>query len=167
MNAPLLNVATEWQRLKQELIAQFGGGDDDALCDTLEGISDLPQMIERVMESIDDDLAFAAALKIQIEQRTERMERYQDRAESKRMLVEGALMRADLKRLELPACTLTIGKRPRTLFVSDESAIPAEFFRPQPPKLATSDLKRALEDGVDVPGAGLTNGGVGLNVRRK
>lgn len=167
MNAPLHNAATEWQRLKQELIAQFGGGDDQALCDTLEGISDLPQMIERVLESMDDDEALAAALQIQIEQRVERMERFKDRARTKRDLIEDAMMRADLRRLEFPAATLTLGKRPQTVLITDESLIPPKFFTQPAPKLSKSDLKSALLDGEDVPGAGLSNGGIGLNMRRK
>lgn len=167
MSAPLINAVYEWQRLKDELIAQFGEGDDDALADTLEGISDLPRMIERVLESMDADEAMAAALAIQIEQRTERMERYKDRAKTKRGLVEDAMIRADIRRLEFPAVTVSLGKRPRTLMIADESQIPAQYWTPQDPRLSKSMVTDALVDGIDVPGAALSNGSVGMNVRRK
>jgi hypothetical protein len=168
MNAPaLLNAATEWDRLKQELIANFGGGDDTALVDTVSGMSNLPEMIQAVVRSIGDDEALLDGLGPYIDGLKERFMRIKARAQAKRECVETAMVRADLKKIEFPEATLVLAKRFPKVIVTDESIIPPAYFSTPAPVLSKSMLAGALKDGIEVPGAMLGNGSMSLTLRRK
>lgn len=167
MPAPLINSATEHASLKQQLIEMFGGGDDQALCDTVDGISDFVDLVAATMRSRREDEAYAAAIGSMIEQLQERKTRLQDRAQAKKELIEAAMIRADRRKIALPDMTLTITPRNPKVIITERDKLPQgarRFLGWEPDKVY---IKEMLSDGQDVPGAELSNGGVGLTIRTK
>lgn len=167
MPAPLLNVATEHAQLKQDLVATFGGGDDEALCDTLEGLSSFKELVAATMRSSVEDEATAEALNNLINQMSTRLDRFKYRAKAKRELVEKAMIRAGEKRIELPDMTLSISARAPFVIVTESDKLPAEFWATPAPVVSKAKIAAALKAGQVVPGAVQSNGGAGLTVRVK
>ena len=90
-----------YQILTDQLKAQYGDIDDETLRDTLEGISDLPDVIREVVRSSLDDEALILALKARLEEMQARLDRFKRRAEKKREIVCWALGSAGIDR---PPC---------------------------------------------------------------
>lgn len=164
---PLLNEATEWQRLYAELAENFGNDDEQALLDTAAGISNFPAMAELVMRSREDDLVLVTGLGARIEEMRDRLERYKARAQAKKELVEQAMIRADVRKLEFAEFTLSLGKRQPHVIVTEEAIIPPEYFSTPAPVLSKSMVKAAIDGGKPVPGAVLSNSALGLTVRKR
>jgi Siphovirus Gp157 len=153
--------------LRSWLRLEFPDIEDETLRDTVEGISDLPQVVAAVLRSHLDDLAMANALRSRLVNMQERLTRIEARAEKKRALVVCVMERADLRKLTEPDFTVSLRPTPQPLVVTAESEIPAIFWKPQAPKLDRSTLIAALKAGEPVPGASLGNGGVTIAVRTR
>jgi hypothetical protein len=87
----LTQQASHYRLLAQKLKAEFADLDDDTLKDTLEGLSNLPEMLEEVIRSSLEDEAFVLALKIRIDLLTVRLNRFKDRYDRKRKQVSLAM----------------------------------------------------------------------------
>jgi len=153
--------------LREELRSEYPDIDDDTLRDTLEGISELPEIVAVVLRSHLDDLALAAALRSRMAEMQERLSRIEGRAEKKRVLVTSVMERADLRKLTEPDFTVSLRPTPQPLVVTAETDIPATYWKPQPPKLDRSALISALKSGERIPGASLGNGGLTIAVRTR
>jgi hypothetical protein len=153
-----------WRALLQERFPEI---DDEALRDTLEGISELPEMLATILRSQLEDLALAAALKSRLAEMQERLSRIEGRAEKKRALVASVMERADLRKLTDPEFTVSLRATPPPLVVTAESDIPSTYWKPQAPKLDRGSVLAALKAGQFVPGATLGNGGVTIAVRTR
>jgi Siphovirus Gp157 len=153
--------------LRSWLRLEFPDIEDEALRDTVEGISDLPQVVAAVVRSHLDDLALASALQSRLANMQERLTRIEGRAEKKRALVASVMGRADLRKLTEPDFTVSLRPTPQPLLVTAESDIPATYWKPQPPKLDRNALISTLKAGERIPGASLGNGGVTIAVRTR
>ena len=151
--------------LRQSLAAI--ADDEDALRDTIEGQTDLHEMIESVIDSIAQDQELLDGIKARAEDMESRKSRLKGRVERKRALIEQAMSVGELRSLELPECTLSLGKKPKGLIIESEPDVPSEYWKPQPPTLDKIALAKDLRAGATVPGASLDNGGVSLTIRRK
>jgi hypothetical protein len=153
-----------------QLRAAFPDQSDDDLADTLEGMSNLDEMIIRTIRSNEDDEALVLGLSARLDEMSERQARLKQRIATKRELVASVMERADLKKIVAPDFTLSLSKRARSVVITDEDEIPAAFkVAPEPPapRPDKKAIKEALEGGTTVPGAHLNNGGVSLTVRKK
>jgi hypothetical protein len=155
------------ERCRALLEERFPEIDDEALRDTLEGISELPEMLATILRSQLDDLALAAALKSRLAGMQERLSRIADRAEKKRTLVAAVMERADLRKITDPEFTASLRPTPPPLVVTAEGDIPSTYWKPQAPKLDRGSLLAALKAGECIPGATLGNGGVTIAVRTR
>ncbi len=167
MKHGLLHELTHHQYLRQQLEAQFPNADEETLLDTLEGMTNLNEMVAEVIRSRLDDLALIAALRTRIADMQARLGRLEERAEKKKEIVATVMERAGLKKLMQPDFTLSLRPTSPPLVVVDEAQIPDAFWKPQAPKLDRQGLIGALKNGRDVPGATLGNGGMTISVRTK
>jgi hypothetical protein len=101
--------------------------DDVLLADMLEAETDLHPMLEKLLGWIEQDEGNVAALKLQIDERTERKRRYEARIAAKRDAVTALLDCAHLDKLTLPEATLSVRQLPAKLAVTDPAAVPDEF----------------------------------------
>ncbi len=167
MDTHLLRQLAEHEHLRAQLYSQFPDADDVSLRDTLEGLSNLPEMLATILRSHLDDLALTAALRTRINDMQGRLSRLEDRAEKKRALVASVMERVDLRKLTEPDFTVSLRPTVPPLVVTAEAEIPEAYWRPQPSKLDRRALIAALTAGRTVPGATLGNGGMTIAVRTR
>lgn len=165
---PLLwNSLTAHERLREQLQRDFPDADDETLCDTLEGLSNLPEMVAALVRSSLDDVALATALRSRVCDMQERLSRIEERAEKKRALVASVMERADLRKITDSDFTVSLRPTLPPLVITAESEIPEAYWKPQPPKLDRKALLAALNGGDRVPGASLGNAGITIAVRTR
>lgn len=151
--------------LSHQLKEYYGEIDDETLRDTLEGISDLPEMIVQVLRSSLDDDALAGALRTRIDEMQARLVRLKERYERKREMARWAMESADLRKIQGPDLSAFLRVGSERLEVTDEGQIPPFYLVPVPPRLDRALLLAALKRGDTVPGARLLPGAPGITVR--
>ncbi len=158
---------THHQYLRSRLEEEFPDADEETLVDTLEGLSNLPDMLAEVCRSMLDDQAMVSALRGRVGDMQERCGRIDARARKKRELVCSVMERADVRKLTEPDLTVSLRPSRAPLVVTDEEAIPEGYWKAQAPKLDRQGLLAALSAGRDVPGAILGNAPMTISVRTK
>ena len=153
--------------LREQLAEKFPNEDEETLADTLEGMTDLTDMLAKIIRSSLDDKALVTALKQRETDMQERRERFENRAQKKRDLVFNFMERADIKKIAAPDFTAGLRASQSTMIVTEESSIPTEYWILQPSKLARKDLLVVLKSGKTVPGATLANAPPTLFVKTK
>ena len=153
------------EHLRRQLQVEFPEADEETLNDTLEGITDVPDMLAAVLRSQLEDLMSAKALRGRIAEMETRLARVERRAEKKRQLVTTVMECAQLHKIVQPDFTASLRRTPPGLRVYDEGRIPNSFWRPQPAKLDRRAVLAALKAGQDINGAALDNGSMTLAVR--
>jgi Siphovirus Gp157 len=167
MEPALWNTLAQHEHLRKWLQSEFPDADDHVLRDTLEGLSDLPEILAAILRSRLDDVALAVALRARLLDMQARLKRIEDRAEKKRTKVTSVMERADLRKLTEPDFTVSLRPVPPPLVITTEAEIPETYWKPQPPKLDRKALVAALQRGQVVPGATLGNGGMTIAVRTR
>jgi hypothetical protein len=156
-----------YQQLKQRLLMDFPTVDEETLTDTLEGITDLHEMIAAVIRSALVDEALQAGLRTRLEEMRQRLARLEQRGAKKRQLALDAMCEVGLKKLEHPDFTASARAGPQPLVIVADHLIPEPYWVPQPPKLDRQALLAALKCGDVIPGAELGNPKPSLAVRTK
>ncbi len=93
---------TYHQYLRERLAADFPDADEECLRDTLEGLTNLTDMLAEVLRSALDDQAFVTALRGRVGDMQARLTRIDTRARKKRDLVCSVMERADVRKLTEP-----------------------------------------------------------------
>lgn len=140
--------------------------DERLYLDTLEGETDLYELVRLLLNEIEKDEGDQAVLAEQIESRKSRKHRLEARVESNRTAIMALLGCANLEKLTLPEATVSTRRLPPKAFVTDEASIPDDLCRfTRKPDMAA--IKAALESGRAVSGTSLDNGGQSITIRRK
>jgi hypothetical protein len=164
---PLSLETSKYLLLKQRLLTNYPDADEETVRDTLEGITDLHEMIAAVIRSALVDEALQAGLRTRIEDMRQRLTRLAERGLKKRQLALEAINDAGLKKLEQPDFTASARVGAPPLVVTSEQSIPEAYWIPQPPKLDRQTLTADLRRGDEIPGACLGDAAPILAVRTK
>ena len=167
MPAPLSVESTRYLHLKERLLSTWPQLDEDTLADTLEGITDLHEMIAVVIRSALVDEALQAGLRMRLEEMRLRTSRLEERAAKKRQLALEAMSEIGLKKLQQPDFTASARAGSPSLVVVSDEVIPESYWIPQAPKLDRQSLLAALKRGEAVSGTQLSNPKPTLSVRTK
>jgi Siphovirus Gp157 len=167
MHVALISEVPKYQLLKQRLLADFPGVDQETLSDTLEGITDLHEMIAAVIRSALVDEALHSGLRFRVDDMRKRLSRLELRAEKKRQLALEAMCEAGLTKLEQPDFTASARAGSPCLVVIAEDRIPKSYWLPQPAKLDRQAVLAELRRGVEIPGTQMSNPKPVLSVRTK
>ena len=124
MNAPIMHELAHHEFLRQQLAVQFPDADDETLADTLEGLTNLTEMIGVVTRSYLDDRTMAKGLRSRIDEMQARLRRLEHAADSKRTILSIVMHRAEMARLKEPDFTLSLRRATPALQVDDEARIP-------------------------------------------
>ena len=106
--------------LREELAAAFPDADEDTLQDTLEGLSNLPEMIGAVVRSELEDKALAKGLRGRIGEMEDRLGRFEERAGKKREMAREAMERADIQKITEPDFTVSLRSVRQPVVVLDD-----------------------------------------------
>ena len=156
-----------YQGTKERLLAAWPEIDCETLRDTLEGITELHEIIAAVIRSALVDEALQAGLRFRVDDMKERLSRLELRAAKKRQLALEAMTEAGLSKLEQPDFTASARAGTPALVVIAEDRIPEAYWLPQPPKLDRQAILGELKRGLDIPGAQMSNPKPVLSVRTK
>ena len=158
--------AIEWYKHYKAILADECGDDMELLNDTLEGVTDLDQLllnIERERMMID---AYADALQVIIKNNKERLDKYKNRSEKLKNIILKAMIESGLQKAVAPDVTLSLRNGAPFVSIDNEAEIPAEYLviKATPNKTA---LKEALQKGVNIKGVSMAVGEKTLTVKRK
>ena len=167
MYALVKSEVPKYEFLKVRLLAAWPDIDDETLADTLEGITNLHEMIAAVIRSALVDEALQAGLRSRMSDMRHRLGRLEERGAKKRHLALEAMTEAGLKKLEQPDFTASARAGLSGLVVAAEDLIPEAYWVPQPAKLDRQSLLADLKRGDDIPGTQLSNPKPTLSVRTK
>src|SRR6478672_10012927 len=94
------------------------------LADTVEGLTDLHEIVTAIVRSALEDEALAWGLKSRIGEMQGRPERLEDRSSKRRQIARNVMTEIDLKKLVAPDFTVSVRPGSPALVVVDEKAIP-------------------------------------------
>ena len=150
--------------LKQTL-RDIAGDDVDAIRDTIEGETNLHDLIAKTCENIVIDGGMVTGLGDVMKSLADRKDRIEKRIASMRIACLKAMEIAELSSLETLTGTLTRKTLPPSVIISDEAVIPSQFWKPSDPRLDKKAILAALKTGEAIPGCELSNGGETLQIR--
>jgi len=156
-----------YRTLHDRLIATFPDADDETVRDTLEGITDLQEIIAAIIRSALIDAALQAGLHSRLDDMKQRLSRLEEREAKKRQLALEAMTEVGLTRLEQPDFTASARAGSSALLVTAEDRIPEAYWLPQPPMLDRQAVLAELKRGIEIPGAQMSNPKPVLSVRTK
>ena len=135
------------QLFRDRLLAEIPDIDAETLADTLEGLTDLREMLAEIIRSALDDEALASGLSTRLSDMKARIERFETSAKRKRELALKAMNEAEIPKLLVADFTASLRHGAPTVEVLEETKIPAAYWKPQPPKLDRQGLLAALKAG--------------------
>jgi hypothetical protein len=165
--SPVVFEVTRFVELKRRIEEIEPDIDERTLCDTLEGLTDLHEVIAEIVRSAVEDATLVSALKQRIADMRERLERFQAREKRKREIAQEAMQQAGLTKIQAPDCTISLRQAPSSLIVEDEAQIPEWFWLPQAAKLDRRAILDCIKAGDAVPGACLAPPSAVLSVRAR
>jgi hypothetical protein len=154
-----------YRALRQKLETEMPPLDERTLTDTLEGLTDLHDVISAIVRSSLEDEAVARGLRGRLREMQQRIERLETRAAKGRLIAKDVMAEEQIKKVTAPDFTVSLRQSSCSVVIVEESKIPNLFWTPQPPKLDRSSVLAALKAGSEVPGAKLSNGDLTLSVR--
>jgi hypothetical protein len=168
VSGELLRVeAAHYRELASQLKLNYADIDDETLTDTLEGLSDLPAMIEEVVRSSLEDAALVVGLKSRMDEMAQRLARLKLRYDRKRELACWAMGSAGIGRLQAADFSASLAQGGQKLEVADETRVPEIYFVPQPPRLDRASVTDALKRGEKIEGAYFVQSGPHIVVRTR
>ena len=149
-----------------EQIRAIAEDDDTLVLDTIEGQTNILELIALVDAAEAEDQANLEALDIFAKKLGARKDRIKKRIDMKRAILANALDMIGKKKFETPLGTISISPKPVIAIVTDEAEIPARFWKPQAPVLDKAALNAAIKAHEKIPGATESNGGIVVRITR-
>ncbi len=156
-----------YQVLRARLLSVEPELDERTLTDTLEGLTDLHEIIAAIVRAALDDEDMVSALKDRLKVLETRMERLAQRAEQRRRIARDTMVECALKKIVAPDFTLSTRPGVPSLTVIDEQQVPSQFWEPRAPRLNRQSLLASLKQGENVPGVALSEPQAVLSVRTR
>jgi Siphovirus Gp157 len=159
--------AAAYRAVSDRLRAEEPQIDEQTLADTVEGLTDLHEILTAVIRAALADQALATGLEGRIGEMQARRDRLQDRATKRRQIAKDVMVELDLKKLSAPDFTASIRPGTPALMVIDEAAVPSIYWEPREPRLNRQGLVTDLKQGAEIAGVVLSNPEPVLSVRTK
>jgi hypothetical protein len=131
--------------------------DEQTLADTVEGLTNLHEIVQAIIRSALAEEALAKGLKCRISEMQDRLHRFEDRASKRRQIAKDVMVDLGLKKLTAPDFTVSLREGTPALLVIDEDAVPKTYWEPGEPRLRRQILANDLKQGEEVPGASLSD----------
>jgi hypothetical protein len=159
--------AITYRAIRDRILAEGPQIDEQTLADTVEGLTDLHEIIAAIIRAALADEALATGLKVRIAEMQDRLERLQDCAAKRRQIAKDVMVELDLKKITAPDFTVSIRPGMPALLVLDEAVVPSIYWEPREPRLNRQELLSDLKGGTEVSGVALSNPEPVLSVRTK
>jgi hypothetical protein len=159
--------AIGYRTIRNRIRAEDPAIDEQTLADTVEGLTDLHEIVVAIIRAALADEALATGLKGRIAEMQDRLERLQDCAAKRRRIAKDVMVELDLKKITAPDFTVSIRPGMPALLVLDEAAVPNMYWEPREPRLNRQELLNELKGGADIEGVTLSNPEPVLSVRTR
>jgi len=159
--------AATYRAIRDRIRAQDPQIDEQTLADTVDGLTDLHEIVQAVIRAALADEALARGLKCRISDMQGRLDRLEDRASKRRQIAKDVMVELDLKKLNAPDFTASIRPGTPALMVIDEEAVPSIYWQPSEPRLNRQELASELKQGAEIAGVTLSNPEPVLSVRTR
>src|SRR5262245_21074235 len=163
MNLEFASIA--YRAIRDRIWTEDPGIDEQTLADTVEGLTDLHEIIAAIVRAALADEALATGFKARIAEMQDRLERLQDCAAKRRRIAKEVMVELDLKKITAPDFTLSIRPGMPSLLVLNQDAVPSTYWQPVEPRLKPQELLTELKNGSEIEGFFLSNPEPVLNVR--
>ena len=157
--------ATTYRAIRDRIRTQDPQIDEQTLADTVEGLTDVHEILAAIVRAALADEAMATGLKCRLSDMQGRLDRLQDRASKRRQFAKDVMVELELKKLTAPDFTASIREGLPSLIVLNEDAVPKTYWDPGEPRLRRQVLASDLKGGAEVAGATLSNPEPVLSVR--
>jgi hypothetical protein len=154
--------AITYRTIRDRIRAEDPSIDEKALADTVEGLTDLHEIVVAIVRAALADEALANGLKGRIAEMQDRLDRLQDCAAKRRQIAKDVMVELDLKKITAPDFTVSI--RPG---MPSQAAVPSIYWEPREPRLNRQELLNELKGGADIEGVTLSNPEPVLSVRTR
>jgi Rad52/22 family double-strand break repair protein/Siphovirus Gp157 len=144
--------AIGYRTIRDRIRAEDPQIDEQTLADTVEGLTDLHEIVVAIVRAALADEALATGLKGRIAEMEDRLERLQDCASKRRQIAKDVMVELDLKKITAPDFTVSIRPGMPALLVLDEAAVPSIYWEPREPRLNRQELLNELKGGADIEG---------------
>jgi hypothetical protein len=159
--------AINYRSIRDRIRAEDPQIDEQTLADTVDGLTDLHEIIAAIVRAALADEALATGLKGRIAEMQDRLDRLQDCAAKRRHIARDVMVELDLKKITAPDFTVSIRPGMPSLLVIDEAAVPSIYWQPSEPRLNRQKLASELKDGAEITGVTLSNPEPVLSVRTR
>jgi hypothetical protein len=159
--------AVHYRAVRDRIRADDPDIDERTLADTVEGLTDLHEILTAILRSALEDEALVNGLKARIAEMEGRLGRLQDRASKRRQIAKDVMIELDLRKLTAPDFTASIRPGTPALMVIDEAAVPSIYWEPREPRLNRQALASELKQGSEITGVKLSNPEPVLSVRTR
>src|ERR1022692_2330705 len=157
--------ATTYRAIRDRIRKQDPQFDEQALADTVEGLTDLHEIVTAIIRAALSDEALVLGLKCRISDMQGRLDRLQERASKRRQIAKDVMVELDLKKLTAPDFTVSPPPGMPALVVLNEDAVPSIYWQPSEPRLNRQELAYELKQGAEIAGVTLSNPEPVLSVR--
>jgi Siphovirus Gp157 len=158
---------TNYRSICDRIRAQDPQIDEQTLADTVEGLTDLHEIVQAIIRAALADEALARGLKCRISDMQGRLDRLEDRASKRRQIARDMMLELDLKKLNAPDFTASIREGIPSLMVINEDAVPSIYWQPSEPRLKRQELAYELKQGAEIEGVALSDPEPVLSVRTR
>ena len=159
--------AIAYRTIRDRIRAKDPQIDEQTLADTVEGLTDLHDIVAAIFRAALADEALATGLKGRIAEMQDRYDRLQECAANRRQIAKGVMAELDIKKITAADFTVSVRPGMPALLVLDEAAVPSIYWQPRDPRLDRQGLLNDLKDGADIKGVALSNPEPVLSVRTK
>jgi hypothetical protein len=159
--------AARYRALRDRIRAHDPAIDEQTLADTVEGLTDLHEIVQAIIRSALADEALVMGLKCRVSDMQGRLDRLQERAAKRRAIAKDVMVELDIKKLTAPDFTASLRDGTPALMVLNEDAVPSIYWQPGEPKLKRQDLAYDLKQGTEIKGAALSDPEPVLSVRTR
>jgi Siphovirus Gp157 len=164
--AALTYEIARYKQIRERLLADVDDIDEQTLADTLEGATNINEMLIETIRTIMNDETTCDALDRRIDDMRLRRDRFAKRAERRRQIVRDAMLDCGIPQIKEPDFLARTQRSQPSLVIIDEKVIPPDYWE-QRPHLRKAELKEELKRGTIIAGAVLSNTGMSLTIRTK
>jgi hypothetical protein len=159
--------AAAYRAIRDRLKAEDPQIDEQTLIDTVEGLTDVHEILAAIIRAALVDEATVLGLKCRIGDMQDRLQRLQDRASKRRAIAKDVMVDLDIRKLNAPDFSASIRDGMPALVVLNEDAVPSIYWQPGEPKLKRQLLAQELKDGAEIEGVALSNPEPVMSVRTR
>ena len=159
--------AITYRTIRDRIRAEDPQIDEQTLADTVEGLTDVHEILAAIVRAALADEALANGLKGRIAEMQDRLDRLRECAGKRRQIAKEVMIELDIKTITAPDFTVSIRPGMPSLLVIDEAAVPGIYWQPVAPRLKRQELLSELKQGSEITGVTLSNPEPMLSVRTR